>query len=161
MSKLAAPGMLEYSQDDQAFYEACFENARKNMHDPEQSDPEYVYRNQARYCEELGEGGRKYFAKQNMLWGLASQEDIPRDMALLTGYAALEQIVQMPREKVNQYYADAWMNISNPAQRIWQVHMSMAAEYRSRQKAADSYIIYVDAATGAIVDVEKNGSSEP
>lgn len=154
---LTAPVTLEYSQDDQVFYEACFENARQNMHDPERSDPEYVYRNQARYCEEeLGEGGRKYFAKQNMLWGLVSEGDIPRDMSLLIGYAALEQIVQMPREEMKQYYADAWMNISNPDQRIWQVHMSMAAEYRRLQEAADSYIVYVDAATGAILDVTKN-----
>ena len=155
-SILAAPVMLAYSQDDQAFYEACFENARQNMHDPERSDPEYVYRNQAKYCEEAGEGGRKYFAKQNMLWGLASQEDIPRDTSLMIGYAALEQIAHMPRERINQYYADAWMNISNPDQRIWQVHMSMAANYRSAQPDADAYIVYVDAGTGEILDMVKH-----
>ena len=70
--------------------------------------PEYVYKNQARYCgEELGEGGRKYFAKQNMLWGLASESDIPRDRSLLIGYTVLEKIVQMPREEMNKYFADS------------------------------------------------------
>lgn len=148
---LDAPMMLEYTQEDQVFYEACFEHARQNMPDPDRSDPEYVYRNQAKYCEELGKGGRAYFAGQNMLWGLACDGDIPRDMALMIGYAALEQIVQMPREEMNRYYADAWMNISKPEQRIWQVHMSMAADYRRLQQDADSYIVYVDAGTGGIV----------
>lgn len=155
VSILIAPVTLEYSQDDQVFYEACFENACQNMHDPERSDPEYVYKNQARYCEELGEGGRKNFAKQNMLWGLASEEDVPRDMSLLIGYATLEQIVQIPREKLNQYYADAWLNISNPDQRIWQVHMNLATNYRRVQQDAASYIVYVDAGEGEILGVER------
>lgn len=150
-----APVTLECSQEDQVFYEACFENARQNMHDPEQSDPEYVYRNQAKYCEELGEGGREYFAKQNMLWGLASEGDIPRDRSLLIGYAVLEKIVQMPREEMNKYFADAWLNISNPDQRIWQVHMNMASDYRKVQQDAVSYIVYVDAGTGEVLDVTK------
>jgi len=72
---------------------------------------------------------------------------------LLIGYAALAQIVRMPRERMNRYYADAWMNISRPEKRIWQVHMSMAAEYRKRQQNAESYIVYIDAATAEIVDV--------
>lgn len=156
VSILNAPVTLEYSQEDQTFYEACFENARQKMPDPDRSDPEYVYKNQARYCEEeLGEGSRKYFAKQNMLWGLASEDDIPRDRSLMIGYAALEQIARMPREEMNKYYADAWMNISNPDPRIWQVHMSMAAEYRRIQPDADSYTVYIDAGTGKVLDVTK------
>ena len=156
ISILVTPMMLEYSQEDQVFYEACFENARQNMPDPDRSDPEYVYRNQARYCEDgLGEGGKKYFAKQNMLWGLASEADIPRDTSLLIGYAALEKIARTPREEMNKYYADAWMNISNPDQRIWQVHMSMAADYRRVQPDVDSYTVYIDADTGEILDVTK------
>lgn len=152
---LNAPVTLEYSPEDQVFYEACFENARQNMHDPARSDPEYVYRNQAQYCEEQGEGGRKYFAKQNMLWGLASESDIPRDRSLLIGYTVLEKIVQMPREEMNKYFADAWLNISNPDQRIWQVHMNMASDYRRVQPDAVSYIMYVDAGTGEVLDVMK------
>ena len=155
-SILKVPVTLEYTQEDQVFYETCFENARQKMPDPDRSDPEYVYRNQAKYCEEeLGEGGRKYFAKQNMLWGLASEEDMPRDTSLLIGYAALEKIAHMPREEMNKYYADAWLNISNPDQRIWQVHMSMAADYRRVQPDVDSYTVYIDADTGEILDITK------
>ncbi|MBQ8905888.1 MAG: hypothetical protein IJY85_05915, partial [Ruminococcus sp.] len=75
--------------------------------------------------------------------------------SLLIGYTVLERIVQMPREEMNKYFADAWLNISNPDQRIWQVHMNMASDYRRVQPDAVSYIMYVDAGTGEVLDVMK------
>lgn len=153
---LHAPVTIECSQEDQVFYEACFENARQNMHDPDRSDPEYVYRNQAKHSQEASEGERKWLAKTGGLYDLAADDDIPRDTSILLGYAALEQIGKMPREEMNKYYADAWLNISNPDQRIWQVHMNMASDYRKVQQDVVSYIVYVDAGTGEVLDVTKH-----
>ena len=58
-------------------------------------------------------------------------------------------------KEMNKYFADAWLNISNPDQRIWQVHMNMASDYRRVQPDAVSYIMYIDAGTGEVLDVMK------
>ena len=76
---------LESTEKDCMFYEECLESARQNRHNPERDDLEYVYRNQARACDEWSENIRKIGAGNNMFWGLASPEDILRVQAIWMG----------------------------------------------------------------------------
>lgn len=145
------PLMLEYAQEDRLFYETCFESARQNMNNPEQDDPEYVYRNQARACDEMSENIRRIEARHNMLYGLASPQDVPRDQAIWTGYAALEHIAHVSREQMKRYYADAWLNISNPEQRIWMVYLQEATNLIEQNRTPKQYTFYIDAGTGEVL----------
>ena len=148
------PLTLEYAQEDRLFYEECFESAQLNMHNPERDDPEYVYRNQARACDEMSENIRRIAARSNMLYGLASPQDVPRDEAIWTGYAALEQLAHVSREQMHRYYADAWLNISNPEQRIWQVYLGEATNLVEQNQTPKQYTFYIDAGTGEVLRLD-------
>ena len=150
----SAPMIISYSPEDALFYEACYQNALTNMVEPDRSDPELAYHTQAEYCDSQHESVRKLMAKENNLWGLAGEEDIPRNEAMTIGYAALEQIAEVPRKELHMYYTDAWMNVSDPDRPIWKVHCSLSAFYRSQNENADSYHVYVDSRTGEVLCVE-------
>ena len=148
------PVQITYTDEDRLFYEECFQDARGHMCDPDRQDPEYLYRNQAEYSSQLEENIRKMAAGDNLLWGLATEDDISRSEALMIGYAFLDQVEHVDREEMKKYYADAWYNISDPQRSIWRVSMAWATEY-PRNRETTSYFVYVDAASGWVLTVEE------
>ena len=148
------PVQITYTDEDRLFYEECLQDARGHMCDPDRQDPEYLYRNQAEYSSQLSGKQRQWAAEDNLLWGLATEDDIPRSEALMIGYAFLDQVEHVDREEMKKYYADAWYNISDPQRSIWRVSMAWATEY-PRNRETTSYFVYVDAASGWVLTVEE------
>lgn len=150
----STPTIISCSAEDALFYYECYNNARNNMCEPDKSDPELGYRTQAEYCNSVHESVRGLMAKNNELWGLASSNDLPRDEAITIGYAALEQIANVTRETMHMYYAEAWMNVSDPDRPIWKTMYSLATFYRRQNENADSFDIYIDSRTNEVLRVE-------
>ena len=145
---------VSFSAEDEIFYMECFDNARINMHEPERSDPVCGYREQAEYCNSRHESIKKLMAKENKLWGYASEEDIPLEEAILLGYAALEKIAGVTRETMHKYFAEAWMNVSVPEKHVWQIAYAYSTFYRKQNESADRYYVYIDAQSGEIQGID-------
>ncbi len=108
---------------------------------------------QGAYSSQLSEKKREWAAEENLLWGLATEDDMPRSEAMMIGYAFLDQVEHVDREEMKKYYADAWYNISDPQRSVWRVALAWATDYPGNRETT-SYFVYVDAVSGQVLRVE-------
>ena len=139
------------NEEEKAFYRSCYEEALSHMEPSLQERPDFFYVEQARISAE--------YPNAVILWGLANEEDYPRDDAIILGYAVLEKVIGKPQEELKCFFADPWLfledKVTGENRRMWRVNIRFASDLITDDMWPNSYNVFVDAADGTVIRIEE------
>lgn len=117
----------------------------------------YCYHNAESYMiEQIGERNEQYkilVAGGNGRWGYPDENDIPRDMALAIGYAALQEYIGIGDDDLCLYLSDPWLDVQSHDFHEWRIGFYPVL-HTQRFYNSTGYTVLINADNGLVSRIE-------